>query len=201
MLSNTAKLYFPKMVFEKPTTIQISSNDPLTNFKSVNLYKLDWSRKENKCNHSLKELNDEYESLISNLRFVISDNYLVEIRRCSWDAVKEWNIRRQIDTSLKSMYMQPAAAYVETAFRLLVDSLFDEETKFYYRKKDKLIMIYLLLYKFWKNQVSNSLIFNFSKINELLTVSINENITDVEAEEINKFLKHMNSDLGNNKNA
>lgn len=192
MLSNTSKLYFPKIVFEKPVSLTPTSAE----VKPANLYRLEWTRKENKCNNGMSELSDEYESLLLSLHFAISEGYLKEIRRVSWRAVEEWNATRLIDTSLKHIYLKPVASYIEVAFRLLSDSVYDEETQFYYRGTAKKIIPYVLLYKYWVNQVSNGILFNFSKISELITLSLNSELNDQEAGMINKFLTYINSQLG-----
>lgn len=193
MLSNTFKLYFPKLVFEKAVTI---SNSSSTEIKPLNLYTLSWFRKTSKCSNGYNELPEDYEYLLDSLRFAISDGYLKEIRRCSWSAVAEWNSIRLLDSSMKSVYLLSASAYIETAFKLLSDSLYDEETKYFYRKDDKKIIPYILLYKFWKNQTSNSLILNFVKASELITMTLNQKLFEGDLEQINKFLNFIETDLG-----
>lgn len=193
MLSNTSKLYFPKLVFDKAVTI---SNTSSTEIKPLNLYQLNWSRKTSKCSNGYNELLEEYEYLLDSLRFAVSDGYLREIRRCSWSAVAEWNSIRLLDSSMKSVYLLSAASYIETAFKLLSDSLYDEETKYFYRKDDKKIIPYILLYKFWKNQANNSLVLSFVKATELITMTLNQKLSDSDLEQINKFLNFIEKDLG-----
>jgi hypothetical protein len=193
MLSNTYKLYFPKIVFDKAVLIGSTPQTDLQ--KPINLYRLDWSRKESKCANTNAELNGYYESLLNSFSFAISDGYLKEIHRVSWIAPSEWNSLRLLDNSLKHIYLKPAASYVEVAFRLIADSAYDEGLKFYYRGEHKKVLPYVLLYKFWKNQVSNNLIFNFSKISELITLSMNTELTDEESVSINDFLTYVNNEL------
>jgi hypothetical protein len=196
MLSDTAKLYFPKLVFDKAVTV---THNVTNEIKPINLYRLDWTRKINKCNGGKPELSSEYEELLASLRFAISDGYIKEIRRCSRLAVHEWNTLRLLDTSLKLIYLLPAASYIEVAFRLLSDSAFDETKGYYYRKENKIILPYLLLYKFWKNQGTNAITFKFAQFSELLTISMNDNLQDYEMVEINKFLTYIDKDLGGKK--
>ena len=66
MLSNTAKLYFPKLVYTKTVTI---------NDKQISVYQLDWTRKELKCAKGGMELSDEEEALTRSL-FAIPDSYI-----------------------------------------------------------------------------------------------------------------------------
>lgn len=194
MLSNTAKLYFPKLVFDKAVTITHTATNEI---KPINLYRLEWKRKESKCNEGKPELSQEYEELLSSLRFAISDGYIREIRRCSWRAVEEWNTTRLLDQSLRSVYLLPAASYIEVAFRLLSDCAFDESKAFFYRRSEKRILPYLILYKFWKNQTTNALIFTFAQLSELLALEMNDKLLDGEIKEINTFLSYIDKELGN----
>lgn len=184
MLNNKNKLFFPKIVFDK--SIQIDT-------KIINLYKLDWSRKEKKCNSGELELLDEYEDLLKSFRFALNDSYLTEIRRLSWNSVAEWNIQRGIDSKLKHIYLEPAVSYIETSFRLLADCVYDENEMFYYRGKYKYIIPYLFMYKFWKNQTSSNLIIKFIRISELVSVGVEMD------EATYDFMQYINSELDNGK--
>ena len=193
MLNNTNKLFFPKIEFEKSVELNHNSGDN----KIINLYRLDWTHKEKKCNNGQTELPFRYEELIKNLRFAISDGYLKEIRRVSWASIEELNILRVVDTSIRKLYLRPTVSYINVAFELLSDSIFDTDTNFYYRGKNKIILPYLLLYKFWKNQrqISNSYIIDFIGIPELLTLSSSEKMDDSQLESINDFLNFINIDI------
>jgi hypothetical protein len=193
MLSNIHKLYFPKLIFIKSVISKKINEDDSQ--KPLNLYTLDWSRKESKCSQGCTELNDFYESLLRAFSFAISDGYLKEIHRVSWVAPSEWNSLRLIDPSLKHIYLKPAAAYIEVGFRLIADSAYDEALELYYRGGFKKVLPYILLYKYWKNQVNDNLLFNFSKISELVTLSMNSELTDEESVEINEFLNYVNNEL------
>jgi len=193
MLNNTSKLFFPKIEFEKSTEINHNSGDN----KIVNLYYLDWTHKEKKCNDGETELPFRYEDKIKNLRFAISDGYLKEIRRTSWSSVEELNMMRAVDSSMRHLYLKPAVGFVSVAFRLLSDSLFDTETGFYYRKSDKIVIPHILLYKFWKNQrqVPSSMIMDYTEIPELMTIASNEELSDEQERDINEFLAFFNEDI------
>lgn len=193
MLNNKSKLFFPKIEFEKSVELNHNSGDS----KIVNLYYLDWTHKEKKCNNGESELPFRYEEIIKNLRFAISDSYLDEIRRASWASISEFNTIRKLDNSIKQIYLKPTVAYISTAFTLLSDSVFDVETNFYYRGKNKIILTHLLLYKFWKNQrqIPASMILDFAHIPELLTISMNETMTEQQAQSLNEFLSFVNEDM------
>src|ERR1035437_4999537 len=121
MLNNKSKLFFPKIEFDKSVEFSHNSGDT----KIVNLYYLDWSHKEKKCNNGESELPFRYEEIIKNLRFAISDIYLDEIRHASWAAISELNTIRKLDNSIKQIYLKPVVAYISTAFTLISDSTFD----------------------------------------------------------------------------
>lgn len=195
MLNNKSKLFFPKIEFEKSVELNHNSGDS----KIVNLYYLDWTHKEKKCNNGESELPFRYEEIIKNLRFAISDGYLDEIRRTSWSSISEFNTTRKLDSSIKQIYLKPTVAYISSAFTLLSDSIFDTDTNFYYRGKNKVILTHLLLYKFWKNQrqIPASMILDFAYIPELLTISMNEKITEEQSQVLNEFLSFVNEDMNN----
>lgn len=195
MLNNKSKLFFPKIEFEKSVELNHNSGDS----KVVNLYYLDWTHKEKKCNNGESELPFRYEEIIKNLRFAISDSYLDEIRRVAWCSISEFNTIRKLDSSIKQIYLKPTVAYISSAFTLLSDSIFDTNANFYYRGNNKVILTHLLLYKFWKNQrqIATSMILDFAHIPELLTISMNEKMTDEQSQVLNEFLSFVNEDMNN----
>lgn len=196
MLNNIQKLFFPKIIFQGSK--EINHNNETS--KIVNLYKLDWIHKENKCNNGNSELPFKYEEKIKNFIFAIPDPYLKEIRRNSWISIYELNMIRDIDSSLKYIYLKPVISYISTSFNLLSDCIFDMDTEFWYRKDDKIICPYLLLYKFWKNQrqVPKSMIMDYVGIPELITMAENDNLNENELDSINEFLSFFSNDINNN---
>jgi hypothetical protein len=198
MLNNKKKIYFPKIVFIKPVEFT-SKNSELENKSDKtahSLYRLDWSKKTNKCNGGQPELHEYFEHILSEMVFAIDDGYLSEIRRAAWLSIYELNQKRDIDPAIKQIYLDPVISYVYESFRLLADCAFDESTQFYYRGDHKEILTYLLLYKFWKNQISKNLILKFCRIDELITKATNtDNIDSSKADQINFFLKYINNEL------
>ena len=153
MLSNTGKLYFPKFVYEHTATI---------NDKSVSVYRLDWSRKESKCSFSNpQEIAQGSEDLVKLRLFAIPDPYLKEIRRLSWKSIEEWNTIRLLPDNMKGIYLRPAAECIHTAFLLLADCLYDEDSKFFDRSIPRGDIHFALIWKFWKNQVNKILLYQF----------------------------------------
>jgi len=188
MLNNINKLFFPKIVFKKSSEIIQSQNDS----KIVNLYNIEWTKKETKVNNGEQELSYEYETLLRKYCYAIPDSYLREIRRASWMAVYEFNINRQMDTSLKDTYLIPTMSYIKEAFKLISKCLFDEDTNYYYVGEDKIIFEYLLLHKFWKNQISNPLLLEFSGVDEMMVLSMSTSISETEKTHLNNLLNYIN---------
>jgi len=190
MLNNKNKLFFPKIKYEGSTELKSFNSES----KIVNLYYLDWQRKELKSNmnNTLQDLPHELNTKVKNLKFIIDTSYLNEIRRTSWQAITEWNeIRNIADKSAKKIYLKPTASYVESAFKLLADCIFDIDTEFYYRQDDKVIIPYLLLYKFWKNQASKNLILDFACIPELMVKTSGSK----EQRYVDEFLSYVRQDI------
>ena len=190
MLNNKSKLFFPKIIYDKSIQIEPSNSQS----KIANLYYLDWTRKELKCNTNSPrpDLPHNLDDKVKNLKFMIDNSYLDEIRRTSWQAIAELNqIRSITDKSMKRIYLKPAASYIETAFKLLADTTFDEDTEYYYRQHDKIIIPYLLLYKFWKGQIAKNLILEFANIPELMV----KTSTDEQRKYADDFLSYVNKDM------
>jgi hypothetical protein len=168
MLNNINKLYFPKLVFNKNITFGNTAD-----CKLISLYTLDWNRKEHKCNPSqsddIVELGPFYEQTLKNLKFALSDSYIKEIRRTSWKAVEEYNINRNdFHPNIKEYGLLPANSYISVAFKLMSDSIFDEETGFYLRGDiDKMTYHKLLLTKFWINQTNGSNVWKRAELREM----------------------------------
>ena len=198
MLNNKKKIYFPKILFSGSIECFPKNSDREHNNDTItrSTYKLDWTKKDTKCSPNQPELSTYYEDVLSNIIYVIDDGYLSEIRRAAWLSIYELNQKRDIDPALKQIYMDPVISYVYEAFRLLADCAFDTSTQYYYRGEHKEILTYLLLYKFWKNQINKNLILKFSRIDELITRSTNtDDLTDTKINQINLFLNYINNEL------
>jgi hypothetical protein len=153
MLSNTRKLYFPKLIFRNSPVVIKS--------KSISLYSLDWTRKQSHCAKISPELTPEYTTQLESFRFAITNAYLKEINRLSWAAPAEWTQIRLIDDSMQLIYLSPAAEYVRTAVTLLADCLYNQDTEFWASDGDKEFACHLMLYEFWKNQVGKNMVISF----------------------------------------
>lgn len=165
MLGNRSRLVFPKLVFDG--TVKLSNGD-----SSQMLYHLDWSdfdkvmqKRHYDWNEETKNrvkyfypLPKEYDDMIKGLSFVLSEDYLTEIRRTSNKALEEWSCSRGFDTMIREMCLIPGESFIAVAFNLLGDSVYDKETNFFSRKIEKKIIPHALKYRFWFHQTGRGLI-------------------------------------------
>jgi hypothetical protein len=161
MLHLHKSLLFPTLVYLE----DIKFKNLPSNLKT-SVYKLDWAKiEEIKLNQWLKQrpdklsitsfcgtIPDSIKTWIDNMQFVLSEEYLQEIRHCSMKSVEEWDRKRPPAKHGLDPAIAPAISYIDTAFHLLADCLYDPETKFYSRSGIKMIAPYTLLYRFWAHQ-------------------------------------------------
>lgn len=215
MLNNRKKLYFPKLVyidtraFDPKGLESVSISDFNTEIPSklASIYSLDWTKKVQKIykrihstntlpHEEYQELSNYYEDLLESLRFNIEPEYMFEIRRASWTSVLEYNINTNLNSNLEKIYIDPTVSYIYEAFRLLADCAFDTSANFYYRGSEKFILPYLLLYKFWIGQTKQNMLLKVTRMDELITRSINTTgMTEEQEKSINSFLNYINSEL------
>lgn len=155
------------------------------------VYVLDWSRQEQitsqNIDKSLPDLPPEYRDKIR-LHFGLKKEYLEEIRRCTKAAINEISIERKINGSMETLCLRPCVAYVETAFRLLADSILDKDNSYTRDYSLKTIAFHSLLYKFWHNQTNKINVYEYSRLYELAQVNrIAQKIEDP-SNEITMFL-------------
>jgi len=178
MLSTRIQLYFPKLRFKKEASFGSWSDG-----KSSPVFRLDWTFKEEQCrkkherwlkNHHpdknipfINSLPEEYETWLSELLFAVPKHYLTEIRRCAKRALREWEMERNFDTSVREMCLRIAQTYIEVAFRLLVDCTYDEKQNCFYKGDDKPIIVSAALYKFWAHQTGRGGLLRNAKVHEL----------------------------------
>lgn len=134
----------------------------------TSLYKIDWSKiEEIKYNNWKKQLNCSPSPVVycdtlpagiktwaNDMQFALSEEYLQEIRHCSTKAAEEWNRERPIAHQGIDPAIGPTISYVDTAFQLLSDCLYDPETNYFSRSGEKLIAPYALICRFWAYQTS-----------------------------------------------
>ena len=173
-----------------PDQKELSQQKEISPSKEKNIYRLDWSffdkrKKEKPCHYeapSVKALPDKYESLLEDLKFAISYPLIDEIRRNVRQAIEERNVKRGLSAYYESMVEKTCEAHVEVAFALLTDCLFDVNKNDWDREQDKIIILSMMLYKFWHNQVPKkelkrlALFFDLERNNPI--VDEEENIDD-----------------------
>jgi len=127
----------------------------------------------------------EYEQKIREAKFIISHEYMREIKRMSQAALMEWNISRGFDTNIREQCLRPAIEFVKCAFMLLADSLYDEETQYYSRGIKGWVMKYIMAWKFWMYQTGRGCVYDHAGMDELKRRANFHN--DVEAVENKEF--------------
>lgn len=177
MLYVNHRLLFPSLVYQGDFTIKepsTSKEDGRPGWtKKVRLYKLDWEkielekeRKHKKWNRTqwpdrkvpyINTLPEELDEEIKNIIFALSQGYLNEIRRCSQQGLVEWNVSRPFDTVIREMCLEIPEKYIQTAFGLMADCVFDEGTG-YWKHGNRREIACLMLYKFWCNQTGRGLL-------------------------------------------
>lgn len=166
-------LHFPKLVRIGEVNFKAWSDSA----SETTVYKLDWSQTEkNKKEHFYKwiknskttftcsptefvgDLPKEYDEWLKNFTFAIPVHYLERIRDFSRRGQETWTARYPFDTSIRELCYKPAISYIEVAFKLIADCIYDSETNYFYRGDDKVIVAHAALYKFWCFQTGRGLI-------------------------------------------
>jgi len=173
MLNYISPLYFPNLVF---TGII---------HKNTRVYSLNWNKKEEiainkhsewRSKHWPKQnlpfipsLPQEIDVWVTNLRFVINDEYRKEINRNARRCLEEWNIRRSFDTDIREFCLKTAETHAFVAFYLLEDCAYDTVNECFYRKNndDKFLIKYALAYKFWAHQTGRGCVRENARLNKL----------------------------------
>lgn len=171
MLKFFRQLYFPTLVRVGEVNFKIW---PDSSAKTTDLYKIDWANKDKACKKKFDDtrnahqiempelLPGRYETLAQELRFVIPAQYMKEIRRTSRKALMEWTEEKVFDNRIREICLAPAISAVRVAFELIADCTYDQKENYFYRGYDKIIIPYLLAYKFWLNQTTPALIRQYS---------------------------------------
>jgi len=162
MLSLSQPFYFPKFIHAGEANFKAWSD----RFKKTRLYKLDWSQAENykedkyykwakerdiKAKYT-GELPVKYDEWLKNITFAIPEHYMYRIKDFSQKANFGWCDKYPYDTSIRELCLKPAISYVEVAFKLIADCPYNEETNYFYRGDDRILIAHAALYKFWSFQ-------------------------------------------------
>jgi hypothetical protein len=142
---------------------------------STNLYKLDWSQtdriKENRlkggpfCGTLPEVLKDWSDRRI----FAITEAYLKEIRHYTLRSAEEWDRKSKLPD--RSPAIAPAICYIQNAFHLLSDCIYDPETNYFSRSEEKFIAPFILSFRFWAYQTDPKNIKLYSNLSGLELVA------------------------------
>ena len=192
MLTIRHSLSFPKIIFVKEaflyrTTKTTGRKSKRKTKEKAYLYKLDWSKKDKSCKERetkmlrvvrkpkggirtvpfIDLIPKSVDRWLKELVFAIDDDYMQGIRRNSRKGFDEWNEERPFDSAIRDMCLMPAEKFIEVAFRLLDDCIFDEKKHYWYTGPKKWIIWHALVYKFWAHQTGNGLLSRFAHFEDL----------------------------------
>jgi hypothetical protein len=169
MVHLSHSLLFPSLVRQGEVNFKSWSSS-----KETVVFKLDWSKVEEikKQRHAdwLKKswpdknipffpsAPEPYNSWVESLEFAIPHRYLDEIRRTTHLSLLEWGTERHFDTMIREICLKPAEAYVDVAFRLIADCVYDRKLNYFYKGDDKFLVSRVMLYKFWSYQTGGGLV-------------------------------------------
>lgn len=189
------ELTFPPLRFITKVNFSSWSNDS----KSMTpLYKLDWDEFDRnlakRIGHELpyKALPDEYEKQVRSLKFAISHNYRQGISHHSNLAQAERNRFWPYDTMVRDICLNVVAEAIRTAFFLLKDCTYDQDTGGFDRSDDRSLFDNMLVWRFWVHQTGRGTVWrkaNFDYL-ELLPGYIEEHDPE-QANRVREFLENM----------
>jgi len=145
------------------------------------IYSLDWYHIDNvkkklwentrQCSPSTETFQGtipvEYTVWTDAMRFAIPQGLLEEIRHCSLRASEEWDRRKPEIRWEPLPTRSPAVAYIQKAFNILADCLYDNSTRNYSRDGIKSLVPYALAYRFWCHQTKVDNLLLYTGIDDL----------------------------------
>jgi hypothetical protein len=212
MLQLHRNLLFPALIAQEKINFKQKDSKSKTS-----IYKLDWRNidqfKEEKVSKEYtseaycKTLPDNFElsgfHIIDDLSFGITEDNLKTIRHYCYQAnneslkIKSLNLDQNEygyskpldqDSIIKfDSAICPTVSYIRSVFHLLSDFLFDRESQYYSRSTDKIILPYILLYRFWIYQTSEENVINFTNFEHL--IKLMENIKNSDSQTYLKGMK------------
>jgi hypothetical protein len=194
MLGFSSQLLFPSL-----------KQIPLEPFVLIHkAYVLDWSHvediKKTRWEKNLRAfpsdiqyygtLPENVQEWVDNMIFVIPQNLLSEIRRCSLKAVEEWSNMPPLKWE-PIPTISPAVSYIQRAFNIIGDCLYDTNTKNYSRGETKSLAPYALAYRFWCRQIDISKLKLYSGIINLETTPLGLPGGDASSKLFNSIDQHI----------
>jgi len=173
MYRNVHKVIFPYL-----RKVNETMEYPWNKGRKTDIFKLDWSEKDRICKEKfnrwiakyhtdkdliyIEDLPEQYENIVQNVTFAIPNNFLIGIRKYTRLGMHEWNDPAcSADVSVREICLYPAIAYIETAFRLIINCIYDGDEYL------KTIFINILLYKFWSHQINDKDVWDNAKMDIL----------------------------------
>ncbi len=180
MLHKSRGLHFPNLSFIKETSFGPWGNDGTTR-----VYKLDWK--------GFRMLPEPYDTWLRRFTFVLPNNYFEGITRCAQMANIEWGQYKPFDTAVRP-YMA-GVGHVYDAFVLMADCLYDQNKDYYYRGKDKHLIRYALMAKFWFNNTGRGMVEQFAMFHKIKSDALHNWIERDFLEMMDKFSMQFNEDI------
>lgn len=207
MYSTRGFFIYPKLKFLKDA--ELVWNDKKCK-KEVSLYNVNWTVCEEIKRKNFNEWHEKhwpkqniiyYPSLpenwinfLNNLTFALDYSYKEEIERCCFRAQEERSlINRGFDTSIREYCLNTAETFIDVAFFLLSDCIYDEKKKYFDRRYPHCFIKTMLLYCFWHHQTGDGLVWYNSKMDEFEKRFNSNNYHDKDEDTglINKFLSEI----------
>ena len=208
MLSLKTAIWFPKLVYDKSVIFKSWSGNGKT--RETKLYRLDWSyldkhvidyfeqwRQTNNQNcEFIDALDSKYDKWLKSMRFAIPAHYLAEIRRNAQQGLIEWGLERRFDTCVREHCLKPAESHINIAFYLINDCIYDEDTNYFYRRPDRVVLHSAMLLKFWAEQTGSWVALekaNIFTLEERLKKANGKGYNKEEKEEVERYLTMVNA--------
>jgi hypothetical protein len=151
MLNTHHSLHFPKLKYTGKTSFKSWGNS-----KETSIYIIEWPEE--------SFLPSPYCEWLDRFSFIIPSHYKEEITRLSYIASYEWGRPANFDTAIRPF--RGAVGFVYDAFRLISDCIYDKNTDYFYRGKDKPLIFKAMLYKFWSYNTGFGMIREHADIQE-----------------------------------
>jgi len=187
---NVDSLRIPRLNFEKEVTLGKGNTK-----RSAYLYTLNWTALDRQCSASDKvyepvpNLPEKYDILVKSFKFALTPKYLAGVQHFANLALQERNRSWGFDTMIRDNIQLVNQSAIETAFMLLADCLYDEETGGWVsHDKWRSFAKPLMIYKFWAFQTGRGLVRGKSGIDGVIDRIL-------EREDYSIFTKAMAKDI------
>ena len=108
-----------------------------------------------------------YKDWVDTMLFASPQSVIEEIKTCTFKAIEEISRNSPRLKWEPTGNISPTSAYIQKAFHLIADSLYDPEINNFSRDPHKAIVPSVLLYRFWCHQLKPELLMQYTKIYDL----------------------------------